>query len=79
MARPQPGDYGSFYQGYADLAKGNDVSELLNTYPTQIELFIKSVPVEQADYRYAEGKWSIKQLIQHLIPSSSGLTRGSSQ
>jgi uncharacterized damage-inducible protein DinB len=67
MGRPQTGDYGSFYQGYADLAKGNDVTELLQTYPLQIQQYIQAIPNEKADYAYANGKWTVKQLLQHMI------------
>ncbi len=67
MGRPKAGDFGSFYQGYADLAKGIDVAELLRTYPEQIQTFIQSIPNTKADFQYAEGKWTIKQLLQHMI------------
>jgi uncharacterized damage-inducible protein DinB len=29
--------------------------------------FLKTVPEEKWSYRYAEGKWSIRQVVQHLI------------
>ncbi|APY00353.1 putative damage-inducible protein DinB [Lacinutrix venerupis] len=31
--------------------------------------FFKSIPAEKLEYSYAEGKWSIKEIINHLIDS----------
>jgi uncharacterized damage-inducible protein DinB len=29
--------------------------------------FVREIPMDKYDYRYAEGKWTIKDIIQHLI------------
>lgn len=31
--------------------------------------FVREIPMDKYDYRYAEGKWTIKDIIQHLIDS----------
>lgn len=67
MSRPLVGDYGSFYQGYIDAAKGNSLNDLIAGYPKQIQQFITNLPEEKADFCYAPGKWTIKQMLQHLI------------
>lgn len=67
MSRPSVGDYGSFYQGYIDAAKGNSLSDLIASYPEQIKQFITDLPEEKANFCYAPGKWTVKQMLQHLI------------
>ena len=29
--------------------------------------FLEAIPEEKADYAYADGKWTVKQLLQHVI------------
>ncbi len=29
--------------------------------------FVQDIPMDKFDYRYAEGKWTIKEIIQHII------------
>jgi uncharacterized damage-inducible protein DinB len=29
--------------------------------------FVQNIPMDKFDYRYAEGKWTIKEIIQHVI------------
>jgi len=31
--------------------------------------FVQNIPMDKFDYRYAEGKWTIKDIIQHIMDS----------
>jgi len=58
-----------FYQGYVKaLGSGELVPLLLKTGDDFLELG-KSLTEAQGNYRYEEGKWSIKELTQHIIDS----------
>lgn len=62
------GEIGEFYRGYIDLIPGEaELIETLqkNTYETCE--FLKSIPPEKWQYRYTAGKWSLLEMIQHLL------------
>ena len=66
MKRPLEGDYAPFYAGYIK----NVPDDAIKAFGEQLyttNVFFKSIPEDKIDYRYAEGKWSIKEIIGHLI------------
>ncbi|MGL1143172.1 hypothetical protein ACSTLN_23510, partial [Vibrio parahaemolyticus] len=67
MARPETSDYAPFYHTYIEMAKGNSVQELIENYAAPLNDFVNRLPEEKAEYAYAEGKWSLKDLLQHMI------------
>lgn len=57
----------AYFAGYVNLAKGEDLLvELERVAEQSLEIF-NSISDTQADLSYQRGKWSIKQLVQHLI------------
>lgn len=67
MPRPQPNDYAAYYETYVGKVKGDSIAEIISTYSQPIFNFYSSLPEEKADHRYAEGKWSVKELLLHMI------------
>src|SRR6266536_1083527 len=67
MARPAPQDASEFYHGYINHAKGNSVAEVMANHSVQLKEFYNNLPEEKADYAYASGKWTIKEVLQHVI------------
>ena len=66
MKRPLQGDYATFYANYIN----NVPDDALKVFENQLNttnVFFKSIPEDKIDYRYAEGKWSIKEIVGHLI------------
>ena len=60
-------EYASFYSPYIN-ALGNVVLlEELEICLHDFIKFVQNIPMDKFDYRYAEGKWTIKDIIQHLI------------
>lgn len=64
----QPNEYASYYGNY--IAQVSDEYTLIEELEISLHRFIKfvqNIPMDKFDYRYAEGKWTIKDIIQHLI------------
>ena len=66
MARPQPNESAPFYHKYIGLAEGNSVSEIVKDYAFELREFFNNLPESKADFAYAENKWTVKQVLQHL-------------
>ncbi len=65
MNRPQTQEYPEWYNRYISLVEG-DVIEILEKQVSEFSDFINSL-VGKGDYAYAPGKWTIKELIGHII------------
>ena len=67
IAKPLALDIPPFYQAYMDCVPGNEnlIKNLLNIL-IETEQLVLSLPEEKLFYRYSEGKWSIKDIINHL-------------
>jgi uncharacterized damage-inducible protein DinB len=49
-----------------NLVEQDDLKEAFSKHADAIS-FLKAIPEEKWSYRYAEGKWSIRQVVQHII------------
>jgi hypothetical protein len=67
MNRPQNTEYAAYYENYVSLVKENDIVAVLETQQLEFLEATKEITEEKGAYRYAEGKWSIKELVGHLI------------
>lgn len=65
--RPQPGDYAPYYEHYINLVFGDNLLEAFEIADPPLFRYLESIPTEKGDYAYGDGKWTIKQLIQHMI------------
>tara|TARA_R110001592_G_scaffold246194_1_gene507856 strand:+ start:7 stop:522 length:516 start_codon:yes stop_codon:yes gene_type:complete len=60
-------NFAEYFNHYVNLANDTDViSGLKNTYKTTKEL-VANITDEQANAAYAEGKWTIKELLVHMM------------
>lgn len=66
MNRPQTHEYPAWAETYIKLIDGNDVINLLERQAVEYPDFIRNL-IEKADYAYAPGKWTIKELAGHII------------
>lgn len=67
MPRPKEGEYGSFFERYISYPTGDDAREVLAQSLQPLQQFLSNIPEDKASYAYAPGKWTIKQLLQHIV------------
>jgi hypothetical protein len=65
--RPQAGEYSSYHQQYIDLVPEEDVVAALEAQARETANLLGGLSDEQASHRYAPDKWSIKQIVGHII------------
>jgi uncharacterized damage-inducible protein DinB len=64
--RPQPGTHPDYYLHYIGLVGSGNILDALEENKLLLISTIASIPEASADFAYAEGKWTIKQLLQHI-------------
>ena len=60
-------EYSEFNATYIKAAGNLDMIEELEICLHDFIRFVQNIPMDKFDYRYAEGKWTIKDIIQHII------------
>ena len=62
-------EYNPYYGNYISLANLTNLENgLVDSFNKTLE-FYESIPESKLNFRYAEGKWTIKEIIQHLLDS----------
>ena len=56
-----------YYKYYMSLVKAEDLFAALNDSLEEQVSFFRSISSDKADHRYEPDKWSIKEILQHLI------------
>lgn len=60
-------EYAPFYASYIQALENVELLEELEICIHDFIRFVQHIPMDKFDFRYAEGKWTIKDIIQHLI------------
>jgi len=64
--RPQPDEYSAFAARYVDLVGNGPILEILKDLQQSTYNFFVGLAPDKAAYAYAEGKWTIKQVLGHM-------------
>jgi uncharacterized damage-inducible protein DinB len=67
--KPEKGEFLPYYERYIDLVGSGDVLATLSQQMAETQALLRSLPASVATYRYAPGKWSVNEVIGHLIDS----------
>lgn len=69
MRRPAPHEAAKFFFRYIQQVPEDDFLKVLRENATHIPAFLSKLTAAQWDHRYAPGKWSIKEMMVHVIDS----------
>ncbi len=69
MQKPNVTEYAPYYQRYIDLITTDDIFSFYKQQAEEIVSLFTSLSEEKASFRYAEGKWTIKEVLAHIVDS----------
>lgn len=64
--RPDPHEYAKYYGAYVEAVPPGDVLALLAAQLDQTLAMLDGIPAQRWGYRYAPGKWSVREVVGHL-------------
>ncbi len=67
LERPPLEEMPAYYHGYVNTAIGDDLQQTLQNASDRAWAIQRSLPRERHEHRYAPGKWSVKEVYQHMI------------
>jgi hypothetical protein len=84
--RPANTEYGSFYADYVALVPEDDVLPAIERQSSETQKLLASIDEFRAAFRYAESKWSVKEVVGHFVDAERifgyralAIARGESQ
>jgi hypothetical protein len=67
MKRPNRKEYKPYYERYIGLVPEGDIIKILKKQIKDFEKLCKGISPKKALYRYAPEKWTVKEVIGHII------------
>jgi hypothetical protein len=67
MTRPDFNTLPEFHKRYVEHVKDYDLLEAMKISSKETLALVRSIPEEKGEHRYATGKWSIKELLCHMM------------
>lgn len=64
---PLESEYAPYYSGYIAQVTEPEILPVLRSQTDALDVLLGRVAPERETYRYAEGKWSIREMVGHLI------------
>ena len=67
LTRPTPDEYAEYYGIYINKVPEGEILELMESELEATLNLLASVPAEREAFRYEPGKWSIREVVGHLV------------
>ena len=65
--QPLESEYAPYYQDYISQVSEDEILPVLRSQLDALDVLLGRVTPERETHRYAEGKWSIREIVGHLI------------
>jgi len=86
MTRPTDAEYAPAYAAYVSLVSEDDVLEAMEQQSSATQKLLASLDEQRASYRYEQDKWSVKEVLGHMVDAERimayralAIARGESQ
>jgi len=67
MSKPIESTFPAYFKRYVDQVTEDDLIDAFKNQQEAINNFYQSIPEEKTNKPYAPGKWTLKELLQHVI------------
>lgn len=61
-----PSEYNPYYRHYIEMVENINLFDALSMGMDTTSTFFENLPINKWDYKYAEGKWTPKDILQHI-------------
>ena len=65
--RPDSSEYAVWHAGYVARVPDGDIVTVLRTAGEELVSALGAIPEDKGGHRYAEGKWTVRTLVGHMI------------
>lgn len=65
--RPDLSRVANWFHNYINLVTEDELAEAFEKQSASFIRFLDTIPNDKYDYRYGDGKWTIKEVLQHII------------
>ncbi len=66
-ARPEASEFAPFYSTYIGAVPDGNIVELMREEGRDLAKTLADIPESKGGHRYAEGKWSVREVLGHMI------------
>src|SRR2546421_9376412 len=67
MKRPETTEFDPYYDTYISLIEADNALSILDQQPAELRGVFANVPEEKGTFAYETGKWTLKEVLSHLI------------
>jgi hypothetical protein len=67
MNRPETNEFAPYYNNYVSVVEDDNVLAMLDEQSAELRAIFLQVPEEKGAFAYEPGKWTIKEVLSHLI------------